>query len=116
MGIISAEGIRIYAYHGCMEEEAKTGRAFIVDVSVETDLEKAAASDAIADTIDYVKLYEIVKSEMAVRSKLIEHAGQRIINSIRKKFPQAKGVRVKVSKLNPPVNGNLESVSVLMEG
>lgn len=115
MGTILVEGIKLYAYHGCLEEEARIGAHYIVDVTIETDFSKAAVNDTLTDTIDYVKVYEIVKQEMAIRSKLIEHVGKRIIDKLRSEFNVLQAVKVKVTKLNPPMNGNVERVSVLVE-
>jgi dihydroneopterin aldolase len=114
MGIIKIEGIRLYAYHGCLEEEAKIGADYIVDVTLETDFSAAAANDNIAGTIDYVTVYDIVKQEMAVRSKLIEHVGKRIIDKLNLNFKTLQNATVKVTKLNPPMNGNVEKVSIII--
>ncbi|MEW6470199.1 MAG: dihydroneopterin aldolase [Bacteroidota bacterium] len=114
MAKIFVEGIKLYAYHGCMEEEGKIGRSFVVDVVIDTDLSKAALSDKLTDTVDYVKVYEIVKAEMEIRSKLIEHVAKRIHMALLKKYPQIQKAEVKVTKLNPPINGNVESTSVLV--
>ena len=112
MGIIAIEGIKLYAYHGCLEEEALTGGRYIVDVFLETSLEKAATTDELGETIDYVKVYEIVKAQMAIRSKLIEHVAKRISEEIKKEFKPLDRVEVRVTKLNPPMNVNVEKVSV----
>lgn len=114
MAKILVTGIQLYAYHGCMEEEARVGRSFIVDVEIEADLSKASASDKISDTINYVTVFEIVKEEMEIRSKLIEHVGKRIYDRIKKTFPQIETAIVKVSKLNPPIHGTVESTSVII--
>ena len=114
MAKILVEGIKLYAYHGCMEEEGKVGRAFIVDVAIEADLKRAADSDKLSDTIDYAKVYEIAKEEMAVRSKLIEHVAKRIHSALLKKYPQIKKAEVTVTKLAPPINGIVESTSVVI--
>ena len=114
MGIIKVEGIKIYAFHGCLPEETKIGGNYIVDVHLETDFEKAALMDDLSQTIDYVQIYEIVRSEMAIPSKLIEHVGQRIINKLKSEIISIEHVEVKVTKLNPPMNGDVEKVSVLV--
>jgi dihydroneopterin aldolase len=98
-----------------MEEEGKIGSDYLVNLLVKSDLKEAAQSDRLSDTIDYVLLQKIVKNEMAVRSKLLEHVGSRIIESIFKKVPLAKTVKVTVSKLNPPIWGDVEEVSVTMK-
>jgi len=114
MNKILIEGIKLYAYHGCLEEEEKIGAYYIVDVTLETDFTEAAKTDDLIKTIDYVTVYNIVKKQMAIRSKLIEHVGQRIINELKKELTGLKKVKVKVTKLNPPMNGNVERVSIVI--
>ena len=112
MGIIKVSGIKLYAYHGCLEEEAKIGCNYIVDVSIETDFSEAAKKDDLNKTVDYVKVYEVVKAEMAIRSKLIEHVAKRITDKLIKNISLIRTVDVTLKKLNPPVNGEIESASV----
>ena len=114
MGKILVEGIKLYAYHGCMDEEGKVGRTFVVNISIDADLTKASGTDRISDTIDYVSVYEIVKSEMAIRSKLMEHVAKRIHAVLLKKYPQIKKAEVKVTKLDPPINGIVTSTSIII--
>jgi len=112
---ILVEGIKVYAYHGCLVEEGKIGTNYIVDVTMETDFTEAAKNDDLSKTIDYVVVYDIVKAEMAIRSKLIEQVGQRIVDKLKKQFATLKKVSVKVTKLNPPMNGNVERVSIVID-
>jgi len=112
MGVIKVSGIKLYGYHGCLDEEAQIGCNYIVDISIETDFSKAAEKDDLTKTVDYVKVYETVKAEMAIRSKLIEHVAKRIADSMLKSISQIKTVEVSVRKLNPPVKGEIESASV----
>jgi len=115
MGTITVEGIQLRAYHGCMEEEAKVGSNYIVDVVVEADFTEAAKTDDLSKTVDYVDIYNIVKKEMAIRSKLIEHVAQRIVNSVKKNISQVQSVSVTVQKLNPPIGGFVEKTSVTIQ-
>lgn len=110
--IISLKNIRLYAYHGCLEEEAKIGSHYRVDVEVYTDFSASADSDCLAHTLDYVKLNQIVKQEMLIRSNLIEHVAQRIVHKIKATCDGINQVSVEVAKLNPPINGDVEAVSV----
>ena len=112
MSTIAIEGMTFHAYHGCMEEEQVTGNTFIVDLYMEVGTAKAEHSDNLNDTTDYAEAFNIVKREMEKPSKLLEHAGRRILNAIKKNFPDIKSAEVKVAKLNPPVSGQVESVSV----
>ncbi len=115
MGYIILSNIRTYSYHGCMDEEEKIGAEFITDVKVKTNMQKAAKTDDLSQGLDYTRLNEIVIEEMKKRSKLMETVALRIINRILQEFKIVRKVEVKVTKLNPPVGGNIEAVSVLMK-
>ncbi len=115
MSTIRLKNIKIYAFHGCMMEEGQIGSDYLVNLNVKANLEKAAKTDALKDTIDYVVLQKIVKEEMAIRSKLLEHVGNRIIDRIITELPLVKSVLVSVSKVNPPIGGDVAEVSVTMK-
>jgi 7,8-dihydroneopterin aldolase/epimerase/oxygenase len=115
MGIINVTGIKVYAYHGCLEEEAIIGGNYVVDVQIHTDFSSAQQSDDLTTTVDYVTVYNIVKAEMAVRSKLIEHVAGRIADSLIKKISGIETARITLHKLNPPMNGDVQEVSVTVE-
>jgi dihydroneopterin aldolase len=114
MGIIKIKNIRVYAYHGCLIEEGKIGSDYRVDLSVKADLSKSSQTDSLSDTVDYVHLNRIVKEEMAIRSKLLEEVGKRILNRILKEIHLIKKAKVAVSKLNPPIGGNVAMVTIKM--
>lgn len=116
MGIIRLKNIRTFSYHGCLTEESKIGSDYTVDLEIKTDMRKSAVSDNLEDTVDYVHLNNIVKEEMAVRSKLLEHVAQRIINRIFDEIPAVSHVMTAVSKINPPIGGDVEAVTIQMEG
>ena len=109
---INIEGIKLYAYHGCLEEEEKIGGNYIVDVHMTTDFTEAAQKDDLLKTIDYCTVYEIVKKEMAQRSKLIEQVAARIFEHLQAELPGLLTLHVRLTKLLPPMNGNVEKVSV----
>jgi dihydroneopterin aldolase len=109
---IEVNGIKLYAYHGCMEEEAKIGGHYLVDILVQTDFTIAAQTDDLSKTVDYVAVNKIVKEEMAIRSKLIEHVGLRILNRIESEVAGILGISVKIKKLCPPINGDVEHVAI----
>ena len=69
MGTIRLKNIKIYAFHGCLTEETKIGSNYLVNLQVKTSLSKAASSDNLLDTVDYVRLQEIVKNETHTESK-----------------------------------------------
>jgi dihydroneopterin aldolase len=114
MGVIKVRNIRVYAYHGCLVEEGKIGSDYRVDVAVKADLSKSAKTDDLADTVDYVHLNKIVKEEMAIRSKLLEEVAKRILDRILDEIPLVKKADIAVSKLNPPIGGNVAMVTIEM--
>ena len=116
MGKVILKDIKVYAFHGCMEEEELIGSDYIVNLEVETDMHQPAYSDLLEDAVDYVLLNAIVKEEMLIRSRLLEHIAQRIIDRILKQFPMVKNVEVKVAKQNPPIGGDVKEVCVCIKG
>ncbi len=109
---IAIEGINLYGYHGCLDEEGKIGGNYIVDVYMTTDFSAAVQSDELGDTIDYCTVYEIARAEVAQRNKLIEPVADRIYKRLRAEFPTLKTLHVKLTKLLPPIGGDVEKVCV----
>ena len=112
MGCIELNGMDFYAFHGCFAEEQAIGTHFRVDVTFETDTSIAQRSDSIDDTVSYLDVYHTVKREMMKPSHLLEHVADRIGEAILQEYPNVETVKTKVYKLNPPLGGQLESVSV----
>ncbi len=115
MGVIKVKNIRVYAYHGCLVEEGKIGSDYRVDLAVKANLKQSAKTDNLQDTVDYVHLNRIVKEEMAIRAKLLETVADKILDRILKDIDLVNYAKVKLSKLNPPIGGNVEMVSIVME-
>lgn len=115
MAIIEIENMEFYAYHGCFKEEQVVGNQFQVSILIEADTLAAQKSDNINDTVNYQVVYNLIKEEMQQKSKLLEHVAERIVSSVHENFKEVKRVRVKVSKLNPPLGGKVEKVSVSLE-
>jgi len=109
---IEVNGIKVYAYHGCMEEEAKIGGHYVVDVLLKTDFTASFASDDLNNTVDYVAINAIVKAEMAIRSKLIEHVGYRILTRFKQEVAGIQEATIKVIKLSPPIDGDVHDVAI----
>ena len=114
MGIIKVENIRVFAYHGCLKEETKIGSDYLIDLEVEADLQQSAISDSLKDTVDYVFLNKIVREEMLKPTHLLETVAKRILIRIFKEDKIVKKATVWVSKLNPPIGGDVEKVTIKM--
>lgn len=113
--IIEVNGIKLYAFHGCLLEEGKIGGNYLVDVWMETDFQQAAETDTLENTIDYVVVNKIVAEEMAIRSKLIEHVGYRIVEKLKSTLKNMHNIKVKITKVCPPINGDVENVAIIIE-
>ncbi len=111
MDKVSVSGIRINSNHGCLDEEALIGSEYEVDIVVWGDVSASFQSDDLRDTMDYVKINEIAEKHVSQRMKLIEAVSYKILNEIFEEMPKVMRCQVKLSKINPPINGDVERVS-----
>lgn len=114
MGLIEIEGMRFYAFHGHFESEQIVGNEFMVYLKIETDCSKAALSDNLDNALNYQSAYEIVKKEMEITSHLLENVAKRILDSLHLHFNSITKAEVKISKMNPPMGGEIEKVSITL--
>ena len=114
--MIRVNGIRVYAYHGCLAEEGRIGGQFQVDVCVQGNFSSAEASDSLRETVDYGRVTSIVKEQMAIRANLIEHVARRILDALRAEWPGKLAWQVRVVKEHPPVAGAVDHVVYELEG
>ena len=114
MAKILLEDLRFHSYHGVHDFEARDGGTFVVNVTLELDLDKAGESDNLGDTLDYESAYKIVEEEMSRRSKLIENVAYRIKNRLLNQWPALDEAVVKIWKLDPPIEGDIAATSVIL--
>lgn len=114
MGKIQLEGMEFYAYHGCFKEEQIVGSKFLVELDIEADIDRPAKTDRLEDTLNYQVIYDKVKNEMSKKSSLLENIAKRILDALFSNFPVIEKAAIKVSKLNPPLGGQIEKVSVTL--
>lgn len=116
MDKICLRAMEFYAYHGVLEEEARLGQKFIVELELTTDLRRAGQTDDLHDTLNYVEIYEIVKqTAQNERYNLIEAVAETIAARILHNFQQVQMVSVKVTKVTPPIEGILAGASIAIE-
>ncbi|MDT8347260.1 MAG: dihydroneopterin aldolase [Flavobacteriaceae bacterium] len=108
---IKLNDIRIFAQHGCMQEERKIGSDYLVQLHVKAHVSKAAESDDLNDTVDYVWLLDVVKIAMAEPSNLLEEVAKRIIDAI-VTDERIHSIAVEIQKINPPIEGDIASVEL----
>tara|TARA_B100001094_G_scaffold202896_1_gene196799 strand:+ start:1219 stop:1587 length:369 start_codon:yes stop_codon:yes gene_type:complete len=109
---IYLKNVRCYCFHGCLKEEGVIGSDYLVNLWAKGFLGRASLTDKIEDTIDYVFLNKVIVEEMSIPSKLLETVAERILNRILKEESRVQKITVTVSKICPPINGDVESVSV----
>ena len=115
MSLITIEGIRIFAHHGHLPEEEKLGGHFIVNVWVTINTSTVERTDDLRDTVDYVKIIDVVKEQMEIRSNMIEHPAKRIVDAILS-LDKVQKVKVEVEKNQPPIRAHFNKISVITEG
>ncbi len=115
MSKIILENVEFFAYHGCFKEEQIIGNQFIVNLELETDTNVAERSDNLKDTLNYQEAYNVVKGQMQQKSHLLEHVCRRIIDALFRKFHTITHLKIKVSKMHPPMGGKMRCVSLEME-
>lgn len=112
---IDLDEMVFYAYHGCFKEEQVVGNPFRVNLSLKTDIALPRQSDRIQDALNYVEVYRAVEEEMMQTSHLLEHVSGRIIDRLFNDFPSLLWAKVRVSKMHPPMGGQMQSVSLTLE-
>ncbi len=112
MGRVSLEGIEFHAYHGAYPEESILGNRFTVDLELETDFKQAMLHDELKSTVDYSKLYQLIKARMDVKVKLLEHLGHMIVTDILEAFPKTKSIKLTLKKHHPALGGLVKHSSV----
>jgi dihydroneopterin aldolase len=116
MGVIEVNGIHLFAYHGCLEEESRIGGNYRVDIRIAGDLREAERSDELGATVDYGRVTAIVHEQMAVRSKLIEHVARRILDALKAEWSAPYQWRVRLVKQRPPIHGDVDEAIYTIEG
>ena len=113
MDYIELKNMIFHAQHGVSEQEKKVGNTFTVSLGLYLDLSLSGQSDRLEDTLNYAEVFEIVKKEMAIPSNLLEHVAGRIIQAIKQVYPQIAKIQIRLAKVRPPVNGEMEEAAVI---
>ena len=105
-------GLRGFGRHGLFDREREQGQEFVVDVELVVDTSPAAASDDLADTVDYGALAtDVVAVVEGEPVRLVETLAQRIADvCLRRDLVDA--VTVTVHKPQAPVQVPVADVAV----
>ena len=105
--------VHIHAGHGIFEGEEKSGNPYMVNLDVKYDDEHTDFDD-ISDTINYVDLYEIVKSRMQISTGLLEKISESIVRHIKHQYPFISEVSLSIHKLQAPLENFQGKVGVTL--
>ena len=110
--VIRLCGLPFYGYHGVTAAEKETGRLFEIDCELRVDLSQAGASDRLADTVNYHRVYRTIKETVeGTAFSLLEGLANHLATIILDKF-SVKQVTLKVRKMHPPIDGNVKYIEV----
>lgn len=104
--------VRFHAYHGVLEQERRVGNDYAINVVAECDFTHAMLTDELEDTVSYADIYRVVKEEMAIPSKLLEHVAGRIGERLFNEFPSIQSLDISIMKVNPPFGADCEGAGV----
>ena len=109
---VHIDGIRLHARHGVLPQEQLTGNDYIINVRACYDISRAMQTDDVADTLNYAEVYNIIKEEMSIPSKLIEHVAGRIADRLMDSDSQISSVMLRITKCNPPMGADCNGAGV----
>ena len=109
---IRMEGMKFYAFHGVLPQENLVGANYYIDLKLKTDFTRAAETDELAGTVSYADIHTVVKEEMKIPSKLLEHVCQRIARRLFHDFPTIETIDISLFKENPPMGACAKRVGV----
>jgi dihydroneopterin aldolase len=112
LSFITLHDLVFFAHHGVSDQERRIGNHFTVNLRLKTNITRAAATDNVADTINYADVYQAVKDEMQTPSNLLEHAAARIAQRLLNDFPKIIQVKLRLTKINPPMGAETGGASV----
>lgn len=111
---IELRGLRVRGNHGVFEHEKRDGQDFLVDLVLWTDFTAAAASDDLADTVDYGSLALLARDVVAGEPcDLIETVASRIADGILDLATEAHAVEVTLHKPQAPIPAEFADVAVV---
>lgn len=112
MNKIFIKGLRIYAHHGVMPQETAIGAYFTIDITITTDFNNAIETDELDGTISYADVYDVIKREMSVPSKLLEHAAGRIVKALMTEYENISEINITLTKENPPMGADCSGAGI----
>lgn len=116
MKLMSSEiylrNVRFHAFHGVLPQEGIVGNDYLVNLVLDYDFSSAMKTDDLQGTLNYAEVYQKVREEMAVPSKLLEHVAGRIAHRLFSDFPEIQKLQLSITKVNPPMGADSDGAGV----
>lgn len=109
---IYLRNVRFHAFHGILPQEGIVGNDYLVNLVLDYDFSSAMKTDDLQGTLNYAEVYQKVREEMAVPSKLLEHVAGRIAHRLFSDFPEIQKLQLSITKVNPPMGADSDGAGV----
>lgn len=109
---IYLRNVRFHAFHGVLPQEGIVGNDYLVNLVLDYDFSSAMRTDDLQGTLNYAEVYQKVREEMAVPSKLLEHVAGRIAHRLFSDFPEIQKLQLSITKVNPPMGADSDGAGV----
>lgn len=109
---IYLRNVRFHAFHGVLSQEGIVGNDYLVNLVLDYDFSSAMKTDELQGTLNYAEVYQKVREEMAVPSKLLEHVAGRIAHRLFSDFPEIQKLQLSITKVNPPMGADSDGAGV----
>lgn len=109
---IYLRNVRFHAFHGVLSQEGIVGNDYLVNLVLDYDFSSAMKTDDLQGTLNYAEVYQKVREEMAVPSKLLEHVAGRIAHRLFSDFPEIQKLQLSITKVNPPMGADSDGAGV----
>ena len=115
MDRILIKDLRARGICGVLERERHEAQDFALTITMERELATPAASDALADTVDYGEVADRAVAAVERSSyQLLEALAGEIADELLAAYPSIDAVEVELDKLNPPITHPLASTGVVL--
>lgn len=109
---IYLRNVRFHAFHGVLPQEGIVGNEYLVNLVLDYDFSSAMKTDDLQGTLNYAEVYQKVREEMALPSKLLEHVAGRIAHRLFSDFPEIQKLQLSITKVNPPMGADSDGAGV----
>lgn len=109
---IYLRNVRFHAFHGVLPQEGIVGNDYLVNLVLDYDFSSAMQTDELQGTLNYAEVYQKVREEMAVSSKLLEHVAGRIAHRLFSDFSEIQKLQLSITKVNPPMGADSDGAGV----